>query len=66
MLVASSPVCQAPVMPTPGANRSTAEPWLEDLAAVSVLSTEPTVSASVTRAGEKFCAGEAELPAATA
>jgi hypothetical protein len=68
VFVAVVPVCQALVIATPGASRSTQEPWLLNDAARSVA---PTVSAAGTRAGEEAqasCATPEALPfpAATA
>lgn len=50
--LAVSPVCEAEVTPTPGANRSSRAPQSEKYALASPGSLAPTVIASSTRAGE--------------
>src|SRR6185369_15633809 len=56
----------ADMMDTPGANRSTQPPWLENGARASALSLAATVNASGALAGEAPHASALSLPAATA
>src|SRR5947207_3470668 len=56
---------QAAVMPTPGANRSTHCPQLENVAFVSVLSEAATVNAAGALAGDTLHASLLSFPAAT-
>jgi hypothetical protein len=66
VFVAVSDPIQAEVMFVPGAKRSTTDPPLEVLAITSEIVEFATVKASVTRAGEKPLASDAEFPAAMA
>jgi len=63
--VAVSPVYQSETMSTPGANRSTHEPRLENEARLSSRPDAATVSAAGSRAGEDSQASSSSLPAAT-
>ena len=64
--VASSVSIPAEVISTPGAKRSTHEPWLLQDAAASASEVAPTVIASGARAGENWQASAPLFPAATA
>lgn len=65
VLVAESLVFHEEVIEEPGAKMSTTVPQLENEERASVLVVEPTVIASVTRAGETLPAFWFSLPAAT-
>jgi hypothetical protein len=51
---------------TPGANRSTSDPKLENEGYASSMSLAPTINASATRCGEKKAALAPSFPAAIA